>query len=142
MVCYVDSNFLKLFLWERFRVSSSMPREFKEAKPQLIDWVERIKTSHLRSRRRGCYKVTWPTEALRKPLLQVIDEEGSYNFWPHAYTPRGILPIAIYTKSGETISLKSRSSLLAGLQILLAVVTLITLTLRSEKGETLMAYNP
>lgn len=31
----------------------------------------------------------------RKPLWEVIDEEGSYNSRPYSYTPRGALPITL-----------------------------------------------
>lgn len=34
MVCYADTKF---FLWKRFREVSSMPREFKTVKLQLLD---------------------------------------------------------------------------------------------------------
>lgn len=46
---YADVNFLQLFLWERFRAISSMPREFNTVKPQLVDEVKKIKISHLKS---------------------------------------------------------------------------------------------
>lgn len=36
VVSYVDSNFLQLFMWERFRVLLPKPREFKAPTPQLV----------------------------------------------------------------------------------------------------------
>lgn len=57
-----------------------------------------------------------------KPLWQVIDEEGSYNFRPYAYTTHGILSIPLYSQLSGGISLTSRSSISASLQILFTMV--------------------
>lgn len=88
MVSYVDVDFLQLFLWETFR---AMPFEFKLAKVRIVDGVEKVKSSLLKSRRLRWQMITWP-EASRN-LWQIIDEEGSYNFRPYAYTPRGVVPL-------------------------------------------------
>lgn len=56
-------------------------------------------------------------------------------------TLEGFLPIALYSESRGPISLKSRSSLPVGLQVLLAIVTPTTLPSWSESRETLMTYS-
>lgn len=47
---YAVANFLQLFLWRGFLVVPTMPCEFKVVKTQLVDAIERVKTSHLKSR--------------------------------------------------------------------------------------------
>lgn len=140
MVNYANRNFLQLFLWEGFQAFSSIPREFKAIKPQMINGVE-DKDSHLKPEGRRCYEVTWP-EAPRKPLWQVIDEKGNYNFRPYAYTLLRVLTVPFYAQSSKVTSLKSRSSVPSDLQILLAMITPTMLPLRSGKGETLITCNP
>lgn len=50
VVIYVDVNFLQLFLWERFRALSPIPKEFKPVKHQVVDGIEKVKTSLLKCR--------------------------------------------------------------------------------------------
>lgn len=56
--------------------------------------------------------------------------------------PRGILPSVFFPKSSRTVTLESRSSLLAKLQFLLTILTPITLPSKFENGETLTTYSP
>lgn len=80
-------------------------------------------------------------KTLRKPLLQVTEEEGSY-IPPLCLHPSRVLLIPLYAQSIGTISLNLRLSLSAGLQISFDVAMPTTFPSKSENGETLMAYIP
>lgn len=48
VVTYVNTYFLHLFLWERFREISPMTVDFKAIKPWVVDGVEKVKSSCLK----------------------------------------------------------------------------------------------
>lgn len=111
-----------------------MPREFQMIQSEWADEVDKVKKSQLKSRGRRWYKVTWPTEMSRQPLSQIIDQNGSYNIYPYAYTPPGILPVNFYTQSSDAVSLQSGLSLPTRLQISLAEINPSQLLSVLEKG--------
>lgn len=140
VVSYVDANFLQLFLWERFEGLVPKPRDFKAPRPQIVDGVEKVKTSLLASRARRWYGQ--PREE-KVPLIHLVDEEGTYNFCPYSFAPPGVLPINLYSPevSGES-SLRERSALPEELKMLLAVLAPTTLPSITESGEVLTSYSP
>lgn len=140
VVSYVDANFLQLFLWERFEGLAPKPRDFKAPRPQIVDGVEKVKTSLLASRARRWYEQ--PREE-KVPLIHLIDEEGTYNFRPNSFAPPGVLPTVLYSPevSGQRSS-KERSSLPEELKMLLAVLAPTTLPSITESGEALTSYSP
>lgn len=81
--------------------------------------------------------MTWP-EAPRKPLWEVIEEEGSYNFCPYAYTTREVLSFALCrVEWGNLPEVKvEHTNWPANLISYVYVDTASSL----EKGETLMTY--
>lgn len=77
------------------------------------------------------------------PLVRLIDEEGGYNFHPYNLTPKGVLPVALYSPEvNEGRSLRERSALPEELKMLLAMLTLTMLPLKTESGATLTTYSP
>lgn len=68
IVSYVNTNFLQLFLWEKFRAISPLPLEFKTIQLKKIDVVDKVKKSQQKSRGQMWYEVTWPMEAPRNTI--------------------------------------------------------------------------
>lgn len=70
-VSYIEANFLQLFLRERFKGLVPEARVFKAPQPQIVDGVERVKTSYLASWARRWYGSS--REEKISPVL-LIDE--------------------------------------------------------------------
>lgn len=89
--------------------------------------------------RAGVIWVTWP-ESPRKPLTQIINDEGSYSFRPYAYTPRGSCQIFfMLSREGWSHWSRGRAHLLAS--IFLLGLTLIPLPSKLEQ-EFMVTYSP
>lgn len=74
-------------------------------------------------------------------LRQVIDDEGSLNFWLYAYTS-GVVPNLFFARSSGMNSLQPRPTISVGLQYLLGVLLPTPLSLRLENGDAMVAYSP
>lgn len=140
VVSYVDANFLQLFLWERFEGLAPKPRNFKVPRPQIVDGVEKVKTSLLASRARRWYGQACEEKV---PLIHLIDEEGTYNFRPYSLAPPGVLPVGLYSPVvSEERSLQERPALPEELKMLLAILAPTMLPSITETGEVLTSYSP
>lgn len=107
--------------------------EFKLAKTQMVDHVEKVKSTVLKSWVLRWQRVTWP-KAPMKLLWQIINEKRGYKFCPYAYTPRGVGPLVFYVQSSRRFPLEPKSSIPVGLQFLLAVITPTLLPSKLEWG--------
>lgn len=105
-----------------------------------MDEVKRVRSFQLVSQVRSGYG---KQEKGKRSLSYLTDEKGSYSFRPNSYIPRGVLLVSLYSpkSGGKPKSLRARLSLPDDLKLLLAMMTPITLSLKSESGEAMVTYN-
>lgn len=141
VVCYVEANFLQLYLWERFASIAPVPTTFAPVPAQRVQGVLKVDASLLRVRGTRWFGVKRPDQS-GVPLREVIDEEDQFTFRTYSSAPAGVLPNLIYPARSGLTQLRPMSSVSLALKNLLAVVLPTSLPLRSEEGDDLVAYNP
>lgn len=95
VVCYVEANFLQLYLWERFASIAPVPSTFAPVPSQRVQGVLKVDASLLRVRGTRWFGVKRPDQS-GVPLREVVDEEDQFTFRPYSSTPVGVLPNLIY----------------------------------------------
>lgn len=81
VVIHVDTSFLQMFLWERFRAPASKPIEFLMTVSSEVvgangSWMRK---TMFKARALQCASMT---RSANKSLAKVIDKEDTYNFRP------------------------------------------------------------
>lgn len=75
-------------------------------------------------------------------MSQLIDAERSYNFWPYAYTSRGVTPNLFYAHSSEEISLVHCEDVSIGAYFLLSVIAPTLIPSKLENDRSMVSYSP
>lgn len=77
-----------------------------------------------------------------KDLVEYIDSEKHFSFWPYEYTPRGTTEVRLYANAGGSLVDLAMRGIPAGFAAWLAIIAPTLLPFITESKTGVLSYNP